>query len=207
MNHADLMTVGRSCTGLRCLGGKFLRFPLLLGFSIAALLGFSGVPRAGAQSADDEYRVKAAFLFHFAQLVEWPSDISGDDDHSLRLCTLGEDPFHGELESMVEGKLVGTRTMRVKHLKETEDPKSCQILFIGSGETKRVPSLFAQLGTSSVLTVGETSTFLQQGGIIRFCLENNKVRFEINLDASQRAGIKISSRLLLLAKTVIGNRS
>jgi hypothetical protein len=206
MNHAGLMTVGRGWTALRGPDGKFLGFPLLLGCSIAALLCFSGVPRAAAQSADDEYRVKAAFLFHFAQLVEWPSDIPGDDDHSLRLCTLGEDPFHGELESTVEGKLVGMRTMRVKHLKETDDPKSCQILFIGSSETKRVPSLFVQLGNSPVLTVGETSTFLLQGGIIRFCLENNKVRFEINLDASQRAGIKISSRLLLLAKTVIGNR-
>jgi hypothetical protein len=206
MNHAGLMTVGRGWTGLRGLGGKFLVCPLLLGCSIAALLCFSRVPRASAQSADDEYRVKAAFLFHFAQLVEWPSDIPGDDDHSLRVCTLGEDPFHGELESTVEGKLVGTRAIRVKHLKETEDPKSCQILFIGSSETKRVPSLFGQLGTAPVLTVGETSTFLQQGGIIRFCLDNNKVRFEINLDASQRAGIKISSRLLLLAKTVLGNR-
>jgi hypothetical protein len=161
---------------------------------------------AAAQSKTDEYRLKAAFLFHFAQLVDWPSEAAGNSG-PLIICTVGDDPFNGDLESAVEGKLAGMRPLRIQHFKPAQDVLGCQVLFIGGGDHMRVPLLLARLKTAPVLTVGETDDFVKQGGIIGFSREGNKVRFEINLEASQRAGLKISSRLLLLAKSVVGGHS
>lgn len=172
--------------------------------ALAMFLG-GAVNLAWAQSKADEYRVKAAFLFHFTQLVDWPPDALGDEKAPLTLCTVGEDPFKGDLDGMVEGKRIGVRTFRVQHFKETQDIRSCQVIFIGAGERSHVPALLAELQDARVLTVGETDGFVKQGGMIGFFLENNKVRFEINLEAAERAKLKISSRLLLLAKNVVGN--
>jgi hypothetical protein len=177
--------------------------PLILLFAVC--VGIPERARAQTQAPADEYQVKAAFLFHFAQLVDWPPDALSDNN-SLFLCAFGDDPFRGELESTVEGRLIGTRALRIRHLKSAQDAQSCHILFVGKGEGKDIASLLAAIQNTPVLTVGETDDFLQQGGVIRFCLQNNKVRFEINLEAAFRARLKISSRLLLLTKTVVGSR-
>jgi YfiR/HmsC-like len=159
------------------------------------------VPRIGAQSTDAEYRVKAAFLFHFAQLVDWP--VGTGTDNSLFLCTLGDDPFQGALETSVAGKAIDTRVLRVRHLKQPEEMHTCQILFLGNEQSKRIPALLAALRNTPVLTVGETAGFLESGGMVRFLLQDNKVRFGINLTVAESAGLKISSRLLVLAQTVL----
>ncbi len=148
--------------------------------------------------------MKAAFLFHFAQLVEWPRSTSGDAGPFL-MCTVGFDPFHGELENTVEGKQIGTRMIQVAHLQHSQSIRNCRVLFIGKEESRRIPILLPDLQRLPVLTVGETEGFLDAGGAIRFCLEGNKVRFEINRHAAESVGLKISSRLLLLAKTVVGD--
>ena len=159
---------------------------------------------SGAQSTDEEYRVKAAFIFHFAQLVDWPPQTNTGTADSLFLCTIGDDPFQGALESTVEGKPVGDRILRVRHLKQADDMQACQVLFLGKAEGKRIPTLLANLHNAPILTVGESPGFLGAGGMICFVLEDNNVRFEINLDAAASAKLKIGSRLLILAQTVIG---
>jgi hypothetical protein len=165
---------------------------------------FGGGQRSGAQTANEEYRVKAAFIFHFAQLVDWPPDGQTGAENSLFLCTLGEDPFQGTLEDTVAGKAVGNRVIRIRHLREPQDMQACQILFLGRSENKRIPMLVADLHNAPILTVGETAGFLDAGGMIRFLLEENKVRFDINLDAAESARLKIGSRLLILAEHVVG---
>ena len=95
------------------------------------------------QTTSDEYRVKAAFLFHFAQLVEWPAGAFTQDENDLSVCTIGGDPFEGQLESVLLGKVVGSRTLKVKHLKAGDDAKSCRILFIAMVDAKQVASLIS----------------------------------------------------------------
>ncbi len=155
-----------------------------------------------AQASDEEYQVKAAFIFHFAQLVDWPPDMP--KGAPLILCTLGEDPFNGALESTVAGKMVRNRTIHIRHLKGEEGMQGCQILFLGKAQSARIPELLADLGKAPVLTVGETPGFLGAGGMICFVLEAKDVRFGINLYAAQSAKLKIGSRLSFLAQTVIG---
>ena len=157
-----------------------------------------------AQPANEEYRVKAAFIFHFAQLVDWPPETQTGTDNSLVLCTLGDDPFQGLLEGTVGGKAIGNRILRIRHLEEAEGMQTCQIVFLGRAQSKRIPMLVATLHNAPVLTVGETAGFLDAGGMIDFLLEGNKVRFEVNLDAAESANLKIGSRLLVLAQRVVG---
>jgi hypothetical protein len=94
----------------------------------------------------------------------------------------------------------------VQHLRGSENVKGCQLLFVGARESKRIPAVLASARDSSVVTVGESDGFAQEGGVIGFILEENKIRFEINVQAARHAGIKISSRLMLLAKNVYGNQ-
>jgi hypothetical protein len=172
---------------------------------IAVSLALAGSRESSrAQSTDEEYRVKAAFIFHFAQLVDWPQETQTGEANSLFLCTIGEDPFQGALESTVAGKPVGDKVIRVRHLEPAEDMQACQILFFGRAQSKRIPTLLSSLHNAPVLTVGESAGFLGAGGMICFVLDQNNVRFGINLDAAEAAKLKIGSRLLLLAQTVIG---
>jgi len=159
---------------------------------------------ASAQSPSDEYHVKAAFLFHFAQLVEWPSDTRYGATNSLLVCTLGNDPFLGALEDTIAGKQVGNRTLSIRHLGKLQDGPACNILFVSASESKRFSSTIAQLRNLPVLTVGEGEGFLEAGGMIRLCMDGKKIRFEVNRGAAESARLKISAQLLLLAKSVFG---
>jgi YfiR/HmsC-like len=179
-----------------------------LQFSIAALtvlLFIGGVRWVSAQSnISSEYQVKAAFLFHFAQFVDWPPEAFKDAGAPLTYCTVGEDPFRGALDASMSGKTIDGRPVRVLHFKLGQEVQTCQILFLGAPEKKSLAATLVNLGASPVLTVGESQNFIEQGGMIGFLWEDNKVHFEINLEAAERAKLKISARLLTLAKTVIG---
>jgi YfiR/HmsC-like len=180
----------------------------LMALSLAVVLVAVSVrpPKAKADSnGTSEYDVKAAFLFHFAQFVEWPAEAFLSAESPLTYCTVGEDVFRGALDESVKGKRIGSRPLRVLHLREREPINGCQVLFIGAGHKGRQMEELASANGRPVLTVGETADFAQEGGIIGFFLEEKKVRFEINMGAAEKARLKISAKLLALAKTVLGS--
>jgi hypothetical protein len=148
--------------------------------------------------------VKVAFLFHFSQFVEWPPETFKDAGSPVTYCTVGADPFGGLLEAGLNGKTIEGRPVHVEHFKQVQEIQGCQIVFLGTSEKKFIATTLANLKASPILTVGESENFAKQGGMIGFFLEDNKVRFEINLGAAEQAKLKISARLLTLAKTVIG---
>lgn len=102
------------------------------------------------------------------------------------------------------GKKMGGHGFQVRHAKQVSEIQGCHVLFIGEDEKGQLASLLANMKGSPILTVGESERFVNQGGIIGFCLEENKIRFEINLDSAEKAQLRISARLLALAKIVIG---
>lgn len=165
------------------------------------LLFARGAPAQNNNSS--EYAVKAAFLFHFAQFVEWPAGTFKDENSPLTYCTLGADPFSGALDDTLRGKTIGERAIHVQHLRASEPVQGCQVLFMGAVEAKRTSSLLANLKKESILTVGDSQNFVEEGGMIEFLLEGNKIRFAINLQAVNTARLKMSARLLALAKNVI----
>jgi hypothetical protein len=158
-----------------------------------------------ASNGSLEYEVKAAFLFRFAQFVEWPAETFKGASEPFTYCTIGEDPFRGTLERTLDGKTLGQRALRVEHLNGAGKIAECQVLFIGGSRDKQhIEEALASAGSLPILTVGETDQFAKNGGAIGFCTEANKIRFEVNLDAAGKAGLKISAKLLALAKTVLG---
>jgi hypothetical protein len=155
-----------------------------------------------AEAAAPEYAVKAAFLYNFTKFVEWPPSAFHDDSSSLRLCVLGEDPFGDILEAVTEDAVDG-RTLTVLRTDWMSDLAACQILFISRSERRKVTTILAAVRGAPVLTVADADGFLEKGGIINFILQGSKVRFEINQEVADQAGLKISSKLLRLASRVV----
>ena len=159
--------------------------------------------RAMAESNDDaEYRLKLAFLYNFTQFVQWPPEAFPSQGSAMTICVEGDDPFRGAIGQELQGRTAGGHAIQIRHLKPDEDPRVCQVLFIRSRERKTAEKIFPLLRGSSTLTVGESSGFAAQGGVVNFTLDENKLRFEINLDAARQTRLKISSKLLALAKIV-----
>jgi hypothetical protein len=154
-----------------------------------------------AQEAQpSEYQIKAAFLYHFAQFVDWPPAAFAQATSPMVIGILGESPFGGDLEQAVRGKSLNNHSLTIKEVRSLADAtNTCHILFISSSEKKRLPEIFAGLRGSSVLTVGETDRFTETGGMINFVQQGKKIRFQINEEAAKSAGLKISSKLLSLA--------
>jgi YfiR/HmsC-like len=159
---------------------------------------------AGQGGASSEYAVKAAFLYHFAQFVEWPEAAFRDASSPLVYCTIGADPFDGALETTLKGKTIGARAIEVRHAKQAAELQGCQVVFVGDGQKKQIPGVLAGLRGAPVLVVGESEKFVEEGGTIGFVLEENKVRFEVNLGVAEKSGLRINAKLLALAKTVVG---
>jgi hypothetical protein len=173
-----------------------LRYPAIILCCIMGL--FYQAIAADEQSL--EYQVKAAFLLNFTKFTEWPSSAFSDAKSPFTICVMGVDPFGSALDQIVRGETTGGHKMAVQRIKRGSRPQTCQVLFIGRTE-KEAGSVLADLG-SGVLTVGEGDSFLQAGGMISFVIENRRTRFDINSTAAENAGLKLSSRLLSVARTV-----
>jgi YfiR/HmsC-like len=128
---------------------------VLVGLARLSLLVTCTMP-SRAQTQADEYRVKAGFIFHFAQFVEWPAGTFSSSAGSITFCTLGEDPFHGDMESLLRGKAVAGKSVRVLHLKQVQDSKQCHVLFLDRNDNQLVPSALAIVKNLPILTVGES---------------------------------------------------
>jgi hypothetical protein len=162
--------------------------------SAALALALLAVVRGSAQEASLEYRVKAAYLFNFTKFVEWPAGAI-PDGAPFTICVAGDNPFAATLEDTIRGETVSGRTLQSRPAQGTE---TCQVLFIPR-EVDPAPFL-KRARMEPVLTVGESPEFVRQGGIINFVREEGKVRFEISQEAASRAQLRISSRLLRLAR-------
>ena len=164
-----------------------------------ALLGSLAIGPVRAQGLN-EYQVKAAFLYNFAKFIEWPADAFGSNSDPLIIGVIGDDPFGGALNQTISGKSISGRPLVVRHLRWGQDLRACHILYISSSEGRRIPQIIQSVKGGSVLTIGDTDHFNQQGGIINFILEANKVRFEINVRGAEHARLRISSKLLALSR-------
>ena len=155
-------------------------------------------------TASNEYQVKAAYLFNFAKFVEWPTGAFRSPTSPLVICVLGLNPFGSDLEGSIAGKTVGGHRLKISNLPHGLDASSCQIVFIASSEKGQMREILQSLTGASVLTVGDTSGFTDDGGMINFVLEGDRVRFEANVDAADHAHLRLSARLLTVAKLVVG---
>jgi hypothetical protein len=160
---------------------------------------------AGAADPPTEHQVKAAFLLHFAKLVDWPNwPTTSDSSEPFEIAVVGRDPFGAELEATLAGSQVQGRPIRVLRASSAaalERPP--QILFVAEDDPAEARRALKALRGQPVLTVGETSGFAERGGLIGFRLtDDGRVAFDVNLQLAERAGLKVSSQLLRVARVV-----
>jgi hypothetical protein len=171
---------------------------------LAAVLVASG--SAGARADDEttslEYPVKASLLLNFAKFAEWPSGSQQAAAARVAICVLGNDPFGDVLESTMAGRTVGGHPVEVRRYRTLDGIDSCHVLYISGSESRRLPDVLATVGGAPVLTVGEFNDFDARGGIIRLVVQNNRAGFVVNLSATERSHLRLSSRLLAVARSV-----
>jgi hypothetical protein len=179
-----------------------LAFPrrVLIGVAIA----FCCPAPQAAQSAADEYRLKAAFVYRFPQFVAWP-EAALQHSATLDLCVLQPNPFGVDLEQLVRGESLNNRPLRVRVVAGVDGLTGCHALFAGARNEAAAAVLKAAAGRP-ILTIGETDHFLEGGGIIVLKVIERRVRFEISTTNAQKAGLRISAQLLGLAAAIRGER-
>ena len=154
----------------------------------------------GEERKPGEYEVKAVFIYNLAKFIEWP-DKSFDNSPTLTLYILGEDPFGSEIDA-IRDKLIKGRRVVVKQIDSPDDLDNAGILFISSSEKERLRDILKSISGLPILTVGDTKSFAQRGVMVNFYLENSRIRFEINLEAANLAGLNISSNLLRMGTII-----
>jgi hypothetical protein len=184
--------------------GRASHLACLAGLFLAAHFVLARPATCDGQSLS-EYQVKAAYLFNFLKFVEWPDDPVPDAQGKWVIGVVGVSPVVGELTHLVEGKNVLGRDLVVKSFRPTDNLRACNILFISESERKRLPAIFAALRGSSVMTVADMDNFIAAGGMIELDVEDTRVRVTINVNATEHARLKVSSKLLVLARAVSAN--
>ena len=204
----------RSYTGIDYINRSLVLAVVLLGCLLA-----SSAYAENQSGQYKEYEVKAAFILNFLKFVDWPEARMAHDGNQITIGIIGEDPF-GSAADIFKDKTVEGRTVVVKRFdgirqlkamaekdknEKLEALGNCHLLFICPSEQKPVREIIDVVGKHNVLTVGDTDGFIESGGNINFFIEDNKIRFDINLAAAEKAGLKIRAQLLRLAKNVIKN--
>ena len=170
-------------------------------FALMAALG-AMVPGVAEGQAADEYQVKAAYMYNFAKFVDWPAQTFENAAQPIVFCVLGRTPLSQALQEALSGKVVDHRPLVFRQLTEAKQAGKCQVVFIGMADKKQLRAALEEVKTHSVLTVGDADGFTNEGGIIRFVLEMDRIRLEFNLDAADEAKVHISAKLLSLGKTI-----
>jgi prepilin-type processing-associated H-X9-DG protein len=159
---------------------------------------------AQAQEANDlEKRVKAAYILKFADYVEWPATMSAQADAPITFGVLGDEQIAAELAQTAAGRASAGHPLVARRLKEGEALTGVNILFAGGKDAAHLAQVLKAVAAQPVLIVTEADGALERGSAINFVLVDGHVKFEIALDNAEKRGIKLSSRLLAVARKVV----
>jgi hypothetical protein len=173
-------------------------------FALVAVVLFCAI--AAAQSDQPgEYDVKAAFLFNFTKFVEWPENAFVDSNAPIVIGVIGEDPFGESLVRIVAGQKAQGRGIEIAKYRYGDNLRRCHVLFISASERQHRAPILASLQEASVLTVSDIDGFAEAGGAIQFVVQENRVRFVVNLEVATQSKLRVSAKLLALARVI--NRS
>lgn len=156
-------------------------------------------PSLGQSATATEEALKGAFLYNFAKFVDWPSGTVGED--ALVLC-VSDEPFASTLRKGLEGKPVQSRALAIRYWAPEDEPSDCNMLFVESLDREERIELLESLQGLSILTVGAAENFARDGGIINLIQVEDRLGFQVNPAAADRANLRISSKLMRLAEVV-----
>jgi hypothetical protein len=152
----------------------------------------------------DPIKVKAAFLRNFAHYVTWPPNAFADDRSPWRICILGDDPFGEVLEKTFKGRTEQERPFEILRAETLDKLPACQIMFVAYKDAASRRAVLSELMDRPVLTVGDATAFLQEGGIIRFRVAEH-VKISVNLDQARSVSLKIQNKMLEITYEVLEN--
>ena len=175
----------------RCRVGVWLSVTLL-----AAML-------ATAEKKPTEYDVKAAYLVNFGRFMRHDGE-AAQRTADFGICVLGEDPMGPSLDAIADNEKIGQRPVRVKRMTDAREARTCDIVYISAAQAERISADLEALRGSDALTVSDAPDFLRQGGMIKFVLQGDHVRFSVNLEPARKAHVVLSSDLLRVALSVEG---
>lgn len=162
--------------------------------ALVAIVSIAAAAQIASAQAFNEYQIKAAFLFNFAQFVDWSrASMNGGE---FVIGVLGDDPFKNSLDDTVRGESIDARPFVIKRYRSVRDAIDCQILFVSGSEARQLPNILDALRNRSMLTVSDADDFARRGGMVQFITENKRIKFMINVDAVRAANLTISSKLL-----------
>jgi hypothetical protein len=181
---------------------RALKIPLsgcALGLVLWSL--FSTTWARAEQPHPTEPHIEAAYLYNFGKFVTWSNTSAGA---AFEICVLGKDPFGPILDATVAGESIGDKKITTRKIANLQESSRCRVLFISSSEESRLKPALAAAKSCGALTVSDMPHFADKGGMIQFVPRDNKIRFEVNLPATEEAGLTLSSELLKVAVKVIG---
>jgi hypothetical protein len=164
---------------------------------VLAICGVSATSAAPEVVERREAQFKAAYLFNFVKFVDWPSNASD----VITVCFVGGDGVFDALSEGIEAKRIGNRQLAVRRLEATASPDDCNAIYLDESTGAEISTVIAAK-EAPILTISDAKAFTAKGGMIELFTDSNRLRFNINVDAAQKAGLRISSSLLQLAATV-----
>jgi hypothetical protein len=180
---------------------KRLRMAARLFIHVLSAFGPWSIIGAAGESQEEllELQVKAAFLYNFAKFVDWRL---GPNGAPITFCTFAGDPLSEVLRHSLSGKTINNRPLLTREIPAPKDAQNCQVVFINGDNTKQLLTTINSMPGAGTLTIGDSDQFAVWGGMIQLIKGSNKFRFAINVDAVNRNGLRISSKLLRLAEVI-----
>ena len=160
-----------------------------------------GLAEQPARAQIPEGQLKGLVIERFTRFIDWPPDAFAPDP-SFVICLLGVGEVLDDVARVARTQRFKDRPARVRRLAEGTDPSGCHVLFIAASEERRLPAILAEINDRPILSVSDTPGFAHRGVLINLYLENEYVRFEINLSGVAQSKLKFSSKLLRLARLV-----
>jgi len=161
------------------------------------------LPLQGQNTTAPEYLAKAHYLANFPSFVEWPPEALPTGKATFLVCVFGDFSFGTSLAESTRGEIVQDRRVEVRWVHKPQELSVCQVVFVSRSEKKNYIRALEAVRGRMILTVGETPEFLDAGGVLSFSGQEGSIQFDVNLDAAKKAQLKISSRLLALARRVL----
>jgi hypothetical protein len=184
--------------------GAALRLVILISAFIVMVLA----PHASGEASEvtqppTEAEIKAAFILNFAKFTDWPAQTFADENTPLTVGFVGADDAFAAFQAISSGKHVNGRKVTALHLGSAQNAPQCQILFLRWAKTDTPHTGLGIANDPGALSIGESEDFLKRGGMIRLFVEDNRIKFDVNVGAASRAKIRLSSKLLALARSVV----
>lgn len=178
----------------------------LLAWTVAFMVAVVVRATAAAPGSDQEYAVKAALVFNFMKFIDWPAHVTEAPGEPLVVGVLSASPIE-EFERALREKAVKGRRITVHAYRHVHDVRACHVLFIAADGEPQLSAVLRAVSGKAVLTVSEVLNAEQADAVINFVAIDTKLGFQVNLDAAEAGGLRVSSRLLALAVAVRGGQS